>query len=229
MLLTTTVGAETSSTMWAGASILEMRSSQPERGSSRVLRRSRIYAHTDRCGSRLGLRHDLRLTGDRRPRFEAQRDVDWLSGRRRRLNLQRQLGSARSCVRSYCFHGAVDRDMGIWKIVVDETTPIAFLSAASATFIAVIAGSQLIESATGRSVPLLRLLRLEQSPRWPKWWIAVWVTLFSGIVVPIQFLMVSAVTGPDRAPMTRLVGAIELVGLAIWIIWVGRFMAAARR
>lgn len=119
--------------------------------------------------------------------------------------------------------------MGVWKIVVDETTPIAFLSAASATFIAVIAGSQLIESATGRSLPLLRLLRLQQSPRWPKWWVAVWATLLSGIVVPIQFLMVSAVTGPDRAPLTRLAGAIELVGLAIWIVWVGRFIAAARR
>ena len=44
------------------------------------------------------------------------------------------------------------------------------------------------------------------------------------LVGVIQLAMLSAVIGPERAPLTRLVGALEIGALGVWGLLVIRFV-----
>lgn len=100
---------------------------------------------------------------------------------------------------------------------MDENTPVLILIAVAAMFTYSIVGSQLIESGTGRRMPLLERIGLPQSPRVPLWLAAPWLIVIFGLTGILQIVMVSAAIGPDRAPITRAVG---VLGTAMFVGWV---------
>ena len=105
----------------------------------------------------------------------------------------------------------------------EQTGGVALIAAA--TFIAYsVVGSSVIESGTGRRVPLLVRLGLPQAPKMRVWWAMLWLAVVMLIVGTIQLAMLSAVIGPERAPLTRLVGAVEMGALGVWGILIIRFV-----
>jgi hypothetical protein len=109
---------------------------------------------------------------------------------------------------------------------MDENTPTVIVIAAATLLAYTFVGSSAIESGTGRRVPLLARLGLPQGPRMPVWWAMLWLVFVLFFVGILQIAMLSAVIGPDRPPLSRSVGALEIGALIIWIVQMIRFVRA---
>lgn len=101
---------------------------------------------------------------------------------------------------------------------MDENTPVLVLVVVATTFMYSVVGSELIESATGRRMPLLERLGVRQRPRVPVWWAGLWLTVILALTGVLLIVMVAAALGPERAPLTRVVGALGIAMFVAWLI-----------
>lgn len=60
----------------------------------------------------------------------------------------------------------------------------------------------------------------------PWWWAVLLLLAIMTPVAIVQLAMISAAIGPDRAPLTRLIGAIEILVFGVWIALVSRLVRA---
>ena len=112
---------------------------------------------------------------------------------------------------------------------MDADTPILALAAAATLFAFAVIGSSLVESATQTRISLLDRLKMPRVPQLPTWWASLWLLFVMSLVGIVQIAMVSAVVGPERAPLTRLICALETLALLTWVIYVIRLVDDRRK
>ena len=111
---------------------------------------------------------------------------------------------------------------------MDKDTPVVLLIAAATVLTFTLVASSVIEAWAGRRVPFLARLGLPQSPRMPALGAGLWLVFVLAFVVVLQIVVLSAVIGPNRPPVTRVIGALEIGALGIWVIQMIRFVRGGR-